>query len=62
MTDSKGTKAIKITGCTDPLMWYSDKVGETVPFLREEDGTYWSVEDEGFTNIVKKEDAEIIYE
>ena len=53
-------KRLLITGCTDGLMWYRDKVGQTVPFLYEADGTYWSVEDGGFKNIVLKKDAKIV--
>jgi len=55
-------KKILINQCPDPLMWYSDKVGETVPYCGEEDGTYWSREDTGPRNIVRKQDATIVYE
>jgi len=53
-------KALRITSCSDPLMWYADKVGKCVPFLKEYDDYYMSREDEGFANIVKLQDAEVI--
>ena len=52
---------LKIIKCTDPLMWYADKVGETVPFIKKiSDDEYLSREDAGYANIVKVEDSEII--
>lgn len=53
-------KKIKITSCDDAMMWYSDKVGETVPYLGEEGDIYWSREDAGFKNRVNKEHGKII--
>lgn len=55
------TKALLITGCSDPLMWYAQKVGETVPLLGiwPESG-YKSLEPAGYTNVVRFEDAEVI--
>lgn len=55
-------KKLKITNCSDPLMWYRDKVGQTVPYLFKISEGYMSREDAGFTNIVLKNDAEIIEE
>ena len=43
-------------------MWYRDKVGQTVPFLNKIHEGYLSREDSGYTNIVLKQDAEIIDE
>ena len=57
----KKIKGIKITGCMDPLMWYVDKIGETVPFVYEEDNCFMSREPDGYLNIVLKKDAEIVY-
>jgi hypothetical protein len=51
---------LKIVKCDDPQMWYADKVGSTVPYLETYEDEYLSLEDCGFTNIVKKEDAELI--
>ncbi|SBV92037.1 hypothetical protein [uncultured Dysgonomonas sp.] len=55
-------KKLKITNCSDKLMWYRDKVGQTVPFLFKISEGYMSREDAGFTNIVLEKDAEIIEE
>lgn len=41
-------------------MWYASKVGQTVPFVRETNDGYWSREDAGYLNIVRKTDAEIV--
>lgn len=49
-----------IEDCTDPLMWYSDKVGDVVPLVREDSECYWSREDAGFLNRVEKKDARIV--
>ncbi|HFH4653109.1 hypothetical protein [Pseudomonas aeruginosa] len=46
-----------ITGCNDPLMWYARKVGDRVPFVREEPDCYMAREPAGFVNIVRKADA-----
>lgn len=53
-------KFLKITSCSDPLLWYADKVGECVPFLKEYDDCYMSREDTGFANIVRRGDADVI--
>jgi hypothetical protein len=51
---------IKIISCTDHLMWYSHRVGDTVQLVREEEDYYISREPNGCTNIVHKKDAEVI--
>lgn len=53
-------KQLRITGCSDRLMWYSSLVGELVPFLREERDAYLSREPAGYVNIVRKADACIV--
>lgn len=53
-------KKLKITNCSDTLMWYRNKVGLTVPFLYKISEGYMSREDAGFTNIVLEQDAIII--
>lgn len=53
-------KVLQITSCSDPMMWYSDKIGEEVPFIREEGDYFWSREPAGYANIVRKKDAVII--
>lgn len=55
-------KKLKIISCSDPLMWYRDKVGQTVPFLFKISEGYMSREDAGYTNIVLTDDAEIVEE
>lgn len=49
-----------ITGCNDPHMRYAGMVGQRVPLRRIESDCYISQEPAGFTNIVKKSDAEIV--
>lgn len=53
-------KFLKITDCSDPHMWYANKVGKYVPFLREYEDCYLSREDEGFSNIVKLNEAKLV--
>jgi hypothetical protein len=53
-------KALKIIRCSDPLMWYCSKVGETVLLVREYEDCYMSREPAGYLNIVKLGDAEIV--
>lgn len=50
---------LKIIGCKDPMMWYRDKVGEFVPFVRKDTDCYISREPAGYSNVVKFEDAEL---
>lgn len=53
--------AILIERCPDGMMWYADKVGQTVPFVRvvPHEQVYISREPEGYTNIVKMSDARL---
>lgn len=53
-------KLLQITDCKDPMMWYADKVGECVPYVRTFEDCYLSREPAGYTNIVKFEDAEVV--
>lgn len=53
-------KALRLLNCSDPMMWYRDKVGDVVAFVREYDDCYMSREPAGYLNIVKKQDAEIV--
>ena len=53
-------KALKIVKCSDPLMWYQNKVGETVQLVREYEDCYMSREPAGYLNVVRLEDAEIV--
>ena len=49
-----------IRQCPDPLMWYAGKIGKLVPLIRIDTDFYISREPNGYSNIVKKEDAEIV--
>ena len=51
---------LKIINCTDPMLWYRDKIGHAVPYVRTDSNFHWSRESEGYINIVYKEDAELI--
>jgi hypothetical protein len=50
---------IKITKCSDYLLWYNDLVGEVLKVERETIDHYWCRELYGFRclNIVVKKDA-----
>ena len=52
--------ALKIIKCDDPTMWYASYVGMYVPYGGQVDDVYWSRECEGYKNIVKQSDAEIV--
>ena len=53
-------RALKIVKCSDPLMWYQNKVGETVQLVREDEDCYMSRDPAGYLNVVRLEDAEIV--
>lgn len=53
-------KKLLITKCSDPQLWYAGLVGKTVELLREDSEGYWSREPSGYTNIVRREDAQVI--
>ena len=47
-----------ITGCKDPLMWYSDSIGKEIEITK--DGSEYLTRDNGgFVNIVKECDIQI---
>jgi hypothetical protein len=52
---------LEILGCSDCLMWYAGKVGEVVPFVREEPDCYLALEPDGFVNMVHKRDARPVW-
>jgi hypothetical protein len=56
--EASGVKLLRITGCTDPSMWYADKVGQLVPHEGEWPEGYKSREPAGHINVVRFEDAE----
>lgn len=53
-------KALRITKCSDSMMWYARKVGQIVPLVRTLNDCYLSREDAGFTNIVRLDDAQVV--
>lgn len=53
-------RALLITSCSDPHMWYAGQVGQVVALVREEADCYWSREPAGFVNIVRKQDADLV--
>lgn len=56
------TKVLKIIDCSDPAYWYADMIDKYVPYIRElpSESVYLSREIEGYTNIVKICDAELV--
>ena len=48
---------LKIVRCSDSQMWYSDKIGQYVPFLGYIESDYKSREPAGYVNIVRRSDA-----
>lgn len=57
-------KMLKITDCSDSMMWYRDHIGDVVPFLGTDQDVrgpiYWSREPAGYKNIVFCTDAEVV--
>lgn len=53
-------KKLKIIKCSDPMLWYADRVGELVPYLGTWPEAYRSQEPAGYVNIVQFEDAELV--
>ena len=53
---------IKITNCSDHKLWYSSLVGKYVPFVRHllSDNCFMSIERDGYKNIVRVQDAELV--
>jgi hypothetical protein len=56
-------KVLRITGCSDGLMWYAKRVGDIVPYLGVDvdykGPIYWSRDNGGYKNIVFQCDAEV---
>ena len=55
-------KKLLIKKCSDPHLWYADLVGQEVELLREDCDGYWSREPAGYTNIVRRDDAQVIHD
>lgn len=54
-------RKLRIVGCTDPMMWYAGLVGQLVELVRLEASCYWGKEPSGYTNIVRKVDAQVVW-
>ncbi len=52
---------IKITGCSDPLMWYADKIDKEFYVLNDDQNEYLVRTGAGDLNIVLKKDC-IVYD
>lgn len=53
-------KALKITGCSDSMMWYRNHIGKIVPLLQKGVNDHLSREPAGYTNMVLAKDCEVI--
>ena len=54
-------KMVRITGCKDSHRWYSNMIGQTVPYLGTTDtGEYKTREPSGMVNFVLVGDAELV--
>jgi len=53
-------KKLKIIQCSDSMLWYANLVGQEVPLLKEVDEGWLSEEPDGYTNIVRRSDAQVI--
>ncbi len=51
---------LKIIKCSDPHLWYADRVGEELPLIREYSDCFMSREPEGYMNVIRKSDAEVV--
>lgn len=63
----KGKKVkLKITGCTNCSLWYSDHIGGEYEYIKtsleqELQGVfYWVIDARGYKNIVYDKDCEIV--
>jgi len=55
-------KKLLITQCIDSMRWYTDLIGETVPYLGDMGDEYKSRDPAGYINFVQYNDAEVINE
>lgn len=51
-----------ITKCSDNLLWYANHVGLEVKIMRADNLAYWVKDHQGYSNIVKPDDIQIIKE
>ena len=60
VTIIRNMTVLKIIKCSNLMYWYRDHIGGIFPYLREDMDCYITREPEGYTNIIKKTDAEKI--
>lgn len=60
LTELALMKLIKIVNCSDSRMWYKNLIGQFAVYLGEYEDEYLSKEPAGYTNIIFKNDAELI--
>ncbi len=48
---------VEIKQCSDPHMWYSDRVGQTIPVVKVDRDGLWAREPAGYINIIRFEDV-----
>ena len=51
---------LRVIACSDPQLWYSHYISRVFPVISREKDVYWVVDVEGYSNIVKKQDAEVV--
>lgn len=51
-------RVVQIQRCTDPHMWYVDRVGQLISIERVTVDGLWAREPAGYINIIKFEDVE----
>lgn len=52
------TPHVLIQRCSDPHMWYADRVGQEIRIERVDHDGLWAREPAGYINIIKFEDVE----
>ena len=48
---------IVIKSCNDPIKFYADMIGRTFYAYKIDDAGYWVRDENGFSNVVSKEDV-----
>ena len=51
---------LKIIKCSDPIRWYANLIGQTVPYVGDSMCEYMSQDRVGCVNYVQYEDAELV--
>lgn len=48
---------VMIQRCSDPHMWYANRVGQLIPIIKVDQDGLWAREPAGYINIIKFEDV-----